>query len=153
MATETEATARLVAAALVAGAAFAAEEALDQRLIGPVYSDMKLLGYAVTTRRPWWLLIGFAIHEANSVAFAQIYRRVLGPRLVGPGWLRGLTMAMLENAVLWPLVYFSNAVHPAVRRGTMKPIGGGRDFVAATARHAAFGLVLGALCPVDRRDR
>ena len=148
---ETDATGQVVAAGLLAGLAFVAEELIDERLLGNVYSDMKLLGYAVTTRGPQWQILALLIHEFNSLVFAFSYQRLLGPRLPGRGWRRGLLAALIESTALWPLVYLANEVHPAIRRGAMPRIAGRRDFVAATARHVAFGLVLGALCPVREK--
>src|SRR4051794_18825046 len=148
---ETDETAQVVAAGLLAGLAFVAEELVDERLLGNVYSDMKLLGYAVTTRSPHWQILALLIHEFNSLVFAFSYHRLLGPRLPGRGWRRGLLAAMIESTGLWPLVYLANEVHPGIKRGAMPRIAGPRDFVAATARHIAFGLVLGALCPVREK--
>jgi hypothetical protein len=141
-------TRQVVSAGLLAGLAFVAAELVDRRLVSGVYSDMKLLGYAVTRRSPWWQIAALLIHEFNSLVFAFSYNRVMGPRLPGRGWRRGLLAAMIESTVLWPLVYLANLVHPAVKRGAMPPIGGWKDFAVATTRHVAFGVVLGAFCPV-----
>jgi hypothetical protein len=146
-------TAQVALAGLLAGLAFVAEELVDERLVGKVYSDMKLLGYAVTRQSPQWKIVALAIHEFNSLVFAFSYNRLVGPRLPGQGWRRGLLAAMIESTVLWPLVYLANYVHPGVKSGAMPPIGGLRDFIVATARHVAFGLVLGALCPVRDKRR
>lgn len=151
MTTQADDTGQVVAAGLLAGLAFVAEELVDRRLVGGVYSDMKLLGYAVTTKSPWWQIAALLMHEFNSLVFAFSYNRLLGPLLPGQGWRRGLLAALIESTVLWPLVYLANYVHPGVKRGAMPPIGGGKDFAVATARHVAFGLVLGALCPVRER--
>jgi hypothetical protein len=114
---------------------------------------MKLLGYAITRRSPQWWILALLMHEFNSLVFAVAYNRVMGPRLPGRGWRRGLLAAMIESNALWPMVYLANYVHPGIKSGAMPRIGGLKDFVAATARHVAFGLVLGALCPVRERRR
>jgi hypothetical protein len=144
-------TGQVVLAGLVAGLTFIGEELIDERLVGHVYSDMKLLGYVVTRKSPAWQIVAVLWHELNSVAFAFAYSRVIGPRLPGAGWQRGLLMAMIENGVLWPFVYLANLVHPAVKSGAMPPIKGRRDFTVSTARHIAFGVVLGLLCPVRKQ--
>src|SRR5262245_23823003 len=97
-------TRQVVAAGLLAGLAFVAEELVDRRLVGGVYSDMKLLGYAVTTKSPWWQFAALLLHEFNSLVFAFSYNRVMGPLLPGRGWRRGLLAALIESTVLWPLV-------------------------------------------------
>ena len=142
---------QVVGAAMVAGLAFVAEEWVDEKLLGPVYSDMKLLGYLVTRRSPQWWIVALAMHQFNSLLFGFVFSRLVGPRLPFTGWRRGLLMAMIEHLVLWPIVYGANRLHPGIKSGAMPPLGGGRDFLAATLRHAAFGLVLGLLCPVRAR--
>jgi hypothetical protein len=146
-------TAQVFGAAMVAGLAFVAEEMVDERLLQPVYSDMKLLGYAVTRKSPQWWIVALLMHQFNSLLFALVYSRIVGPYLPGTGWRRGLLMAMIEGNGLWPLVYMMKGIHPGIKSGAMPPIGGWRDFVAATLRHVAFGVVLGALCPVRERKK
>ena len=152
MKTQPDDTGQVVVAGMVAGLAFVAEELVDRRLVGGVYSDMKLLGYAVTRTSPWWQIAALLLHEFNSLLFALSYNRLMGPRLPGHGWRRGLLAALIESTVLWPLVYLANFVHPGIKSGAMPRIGGWRDFAVATARHVAFGLVLGALCPVREKQ-
>ena len=151
MRVERDDTGQVVVAGLVAGLAFVAEEMVDERLLQPVYSDMKLLGYAVTRRSPQWWIAALILHEFNSLVFAFVYSRILGPYLPGRGWQRGLLMALLEGNGLWPLVYVMNGIHPGIKSGAMPPIGGWRDILAGELRHIAFGLVLGLLCPVRKR--
>src|SRR5215210_7720826 len=103
-----EDTAQVVLAGLVAGLAFVAEEIVDRRIVPGVYSDMRLLGTAVTPRSPWWQVVALLWHEANSVLYALAYSRVFGPRLPGPGWLRGLLSSVIEDTVLWPFIYAAN---------------------------------------------
>ena len=144
-------TGQVVGAALIAGLAFVAEEMIDERLLQPVYSDMKLLGYAVTRKSPQWWIAALIMHEFNSLLFALVYSRIIGPYLPGKGWRRGLLMAMIEGNGLWPFVYVMNGIHPGIKSGAMPPIGGWRDILAGELRHIAFGVVLGWLCPVRER--
>ncbi len=145
--------AKIIAAGLLSGLAFVAAEALDKVLLKGRYSDMKLLGMAVTRKSPHYLFVGLPWHLLNSVAFAYFYSKLAGPRLPGPGWLRGLALGMIENNVLWfGLITATNKVHPAVKDGSMPPIRlWGRDWVAGIGRHVALGIVLGLLCPVEDR--
>ena len=151
---DSEDTRRIVAAGLLSGLAFVAEQEIDQAIWPDGYSDMKLLGMAAVRRSPQYWLVGLPFHLANSIVFALVYARVVGPRLPGPGWLRGLTMALAENTALWfTLIPIANKVHPAIKDGSMSRIRvTGVDFVVGMLRHVALGIVLGALCPVrDKR--
>ncbi len=153
MGTQKDDTAQVVGAAMIAGLAFVAEELVDERFLQPVYSDMKLLGYAVTRKSPQWWIVALIMHQFNSLLFALVYSRVIGPYLPGTGWRRGFLMAMIEGNGLWPFVYLMNKVHPGIKAGAMRPIGGWRDILAGELRHIAFGLVLGQLCQVRERKR
>jgi hypothetical protein len=150
---QTTETRQIVLAGVVSGLAFMAEQALDQAVWPAGYSDMKMLGMIVTRhpRRYWWVAVPF--HLLNSIGFAWLYARVVGPRLPGPGPLRGVIMALAENNGLWfPGVPVINRIHPGIRAGQMRPLTlGGGDWLIGNLRHLALGLVLGALCPVDRR--
>ena len=55
------------AAGAVAALAWGALEPLDQRLFRYDYSDVALLGKAVTRRR--WRAVGLTLHALNGVAF------------------------------------------------------------------------------------
>jgi hypothetical protein len=150
---DSEDTSRIVAAGLLSGLAFVAEQEIDQAIWPHGYSDMKLLGMSVVRRSPQYWLVGLPFHLANSVAFALVYARLVGPRLPGPGWLRGLTMALAENTVLWfTLIPIANKAHPAIREGSMPRIRlTGVDLLVGMLRHVALGVVLGALCPTRAR--
>jgi hypothetical protein len=124
------------AAALV----WAALEPLDRRLFRCEYSDVALLGKAVT-RGPAWPLVGLAAHATNGAVFGL----VLGGR-------RGaLPAALAEHVGLWPLTRLVDRYHPARGEpGIPRLAGNRRAFAQATFRHAVFGLVLGRLTrPAD----
>ena len=148
-------TNRIIAAGLLSGAAFVAEQLLDQAIWPRGYSDMKLLGMAVTRKSPQYWLVGLPWHLLNSIGFAWVYARIVGPRLPGPGPLRGLLMALIENNGLWfTLLPLANRLHPAVRDGSMPPIRiGGIDWLVGNLRHIALGLVLGWRCPITPRRK
>jgi hypothetical protein len=55
-------------------------------------------------------------------------------------------MALAEHVALYPLSYFVDRYHPARgAKGVPPLLTNARAFGQATARHAAFGLVLGRL--------
>jgi hypothetical protein len=138
------------AAGAVAATAWAALEPLDRRLFRCDYSDVALLGKAVT-RGPGWRATGLAIHAVNGAAFGlacgSIARRFrLPPRRVA------LVMALAEHVGLYPLCWFVDRYHPARGEDGVPPLlTNGRAFAQATVRHVLFGLVLGELTAAERR--
>jgi hypothetical protein len=136
---------RSLRGALAGGAAaalWAASERLDQRLFDSDYSDVELLGKAVT-RGSEWPLIGVVLHVQNGMAFGAAYANVK-PFLPGPPVVKGLVAGLAENFALWPLGRVVDEFHPA--RGEMPTLWGNRRALAqATFRHAVFGVTLGLL--------
>lgn len=136
------------ARAALAGAAAATiwglVEPLDQRLLGNDYSDIAVLGKAITRGRGW-RLAGFAVHAVNGaifgLAFHEVARRSrLDRRRLAVG------MALAEHAALYPLGALVDRHHPARgERGVAPLMGNRRAYAQATWRHALFGFVLGRL--------
>lgn len=119
-------------------------EPLDRRLFRCDYSDVALLGKAVTTGRGW-RVAGFAIHALNGATFGLVFEEVRR-RTGADGRRLALGMAMLEHVALYPLCYFVDRYHPARgERGLPPLLTNPRAFGQATVRHAVFGLVLGRL--------
>jgi hypothetical protein len=134
------------ARAALAGAAAATVwgllEPVDKRLFRFPYSDVALLGKAVT-RGPAWRPLGVAMHAANGavagVAFAAVQRRVGGDRR-----RNALAFAAIENAALFPLSVLTDRYHPARGDPDLPPLARSpRAFGQATFRHLLFGLLLG----------
>jgi hypothetical protein len=127
----------------VAGAAaaivWAALEPLDRRLVRNDYSDVALLGKAVTRSRAW-PVVGLAMHAANGAAFGLAYHELRRRRDVG-----AVQMAMVEHLTLFPLGYFVDRRHPARGQAGVERVFGARAFAQATWRHLLFGAVLGRL--------
>ena len=124
---------------------WAVQEPFDQRVLRCDYSDVAILGKALT-RRPGWLPAGLALHVVNGALFGLAYHqaRQLVPR-TDPRRL-ALGMALVEHVALYPLCYLIDRHHPArgepgIPRLSTNP----RAFAQATWRHAVFGLALGAL--------
>ena len=131
-------------AGAVAATAWGLLEPIDRRLFQCDYSDIALLGKAVT-RGPLWRPTGFAVHAANGalfgLAFAEARRRLPVPKR-----RLALGMALAEHVVLYPLSYFVDRFHPARGEDGIPPLlTNARAFGQATARHALFGVVLGWL--------
>jgi hypothetical protein len=135
---------RAAAAGATAATIWALEERLDQRLLRCDYSDVALLGKAVTRGRGW-RAAGLAIHALNGALFGLAFyeaRRVLtiDSRKLALG------MALGEHVGLYPLCYFVDRYHPARGEPGIPPLlTNPRAFAQATWRHTLFGAVLGRL--------
>ena len=131
-----------VAAAVVWGLA----ERLDQRLFRYDYSDIAILGKAVT-RGSRWRVAGVAWHAANGAVFGLACEA--GRRRLGGGFdPRRLVLgaALAEHVALYPLAYFVDRRHPARGEAGVPPLlRSTRAFAQAALRHALFGYVLGRL--------
>jgi hypothetical protein len=130
----------------VAGAAAATvwglAEPLDQRLLRCDYSDIALLGKAVT-RGPRWRLAGFAVHAVNGAIFGLAYHEVQRRVRVDPRRL-AVGTALGEHLALYPLCAAIDRWHPARGEPGVPPLlRNGRAFLQATWRHLLFGTVLG----------
>ena len=136
--------ARSAAAGAVAATAWGLAEPLDQRLLRYDYSDVALLGKAVT-RGPRWRAAGLAIHAANGVAFGLTLELVQRRTELEKRRL-ALGLALAEHIALFPLSYFVDRYHPARGEPGIPPLlSSPRAFAQATWRHALFGAVLGRL--------
>ncbi|HEV2902166.1 MAG TPA: hypothetical protein VGW30_02775 [Gaiellaceae bacterium] len=132
------------AAGAVAASVWSLLEPIDRRLLRCDYSDVLLLGKAVTRGGLAWP-VGFAIHAANGalfgLAFDQVRRKVpYRKQTVAIG------LALAEHVALYPLSYFVDRHHPARGQAGIPPLfTNARAFAQATIRHAVFGVVLGRL--------
>jgi hypothetical protein len=119
-------------------------EPFDQRLLRCDYSDIAVLGKAVT-RGPHWRLAGFALHAANGVLFGLAFDELRGRLRRNPRRL-AVSLALAEHLTLYPLCYFVDRYHPARGEPGVPPLlRSPRAFAQATWRHALFGTVLGRL--------
>jgi hypothetical protein len=131
-------------AGAVAATVWSALEPIDKRLFRCDYSDVAVLGKAVT-RGPAWLPLGLTMHAVNGaifgLAFDEARRRVpIEPRRLALG------MALAEHVALYPLGYFVDRYHPARGEEGVPPLlTNPRAFAQATVRHMLFGILLGRL--------
>jgi hypothetical protein len=139
------------AAGALAATLWGVLEPVDQRLFRCHYSDVAVLGKAMTRRRGWWAA-GFGLHAFNGALFGLAYGAVCRRVPVEQKRL-ALTMALVEHLGLYPLAYFVDRFHPARgERGVPPLLTNGRAFVQATARHALFGIVLGLLTEAESAE-
>ena len=132
---------RAAVAGAVAATAWGGVEPLDKRLFRCDYSDVAVLGKAVT-RGPAWLPLGLVIHAVNGAIFGLAFHEVRRRVTIEPRRL-ALTMALAEHLALYPLGYFIDRYHPARGEPGVPPLlTNPRAFGQATARHALFGFLL-----------
>jgi len=128
----------------VAATVWSAFEPIDKRLFRCDYSDVAVLGKAVT-RGPAWLPFGLAMHIVNGAIFGLAFHEARRRVTIEPRRL-ALRMALAEHMALYPLGYFVDRYHPARGEAGIPPLlTNARAFGQATARHALFGIVLGRL--------
>jgi hypothetical protein len=135
---------RAAAAGAAAAVAWGLLEPIDRRLFRCDYSDVALLGKAVTGG-PAWPLAGYALHAANGAAFGLAFDAVR--RRSGlPARPLALALALAEHVALYPLSYLVDTYHPRRGEPGIPPLRrNGRAFAQATVRHGVFGVVLGRL--------
>jgi hypothetical protein len=135
---------RAALAGAAAATVWAAVEPLERRVFRCDYSDVALLGKAVTRSRAW-PAIGVTVHALNGAMFGLVFHEV--HRVTrAPTRPLALGMALAEHLTLWPLGALSDRFHPARGEpGVPRLIGNRRAFAQATFRHALFGAVLGRL--------
>ncbi len=130
-------------AGLAGGAAFAAVMKLDMALSGRRVDDFRLLADFGPTRNRW-NVVGPIVHAVNSVTLGGVYA-VVADRIPGSGWQKGLTFALMENTLLWPIIVFLDRVHPAIRSGELPLYNRPWPFLVENLRHAAYGIMLGTV--------
>jgi hypothetical protein len=124
---------RAALAGAAAAFAWGLQEPFDQRLFGCDYSDIELLGKAVT-RGSGRRAAGFAIHAVNGAVFGLVFDELRSRVRIDPRKL-AIGMALGEHLALYPLFYFID------RPLLTSP----RAFAQQTWRHLFFGAVLGRL--------
>ena len=135
---------RAAAAGAAAATVWGLQEPLDRRLFRCDYSDVALLGKAVT-QRPSWRAVGFAIHAVNGAIFGLAFDE-LRRRLRVDSRKLALAAALGEHVAFYPLCYFVDRRHPARGEPGIPPLlRNPRAFDQATWRHVLFGLLLGRL--------
>ena len=130
---------RSAAAGARAAVVWAAAEPFDRKLLRNDYSDVALLGKAVTRSRAW-PVIGLAMHAANGAVFGLAYHELRRRRHVS-----AVQLALAEHVALFPLGFFVDRRHPARGQAGVRNVFGARALVQATWRHFLFGSVLGRL--------
>jgi hypothetical protein len=135
---------RSAAAGAVAATVWGLAEPLDQRLLRCDYSDIALLGKAVTRGRHW-RLAGFVLHAANGAVFGLVFDEVSRRVRANPRRL-AIEMALAEHVALYPVGAVVDRWHPARGEpGLPTLVWNRRAYMQATWRHLLFGTALGRL--------
>jgi hypothetical protein len=135
-------------AGAVAATVWGVLEPLDRRVFRCDYSDIALLGKAIT-RGGGWRVMGFAVHALNGALFGLAYDTTRRRLNVDRRRL-ALAMALGEHVALYPLAYFVDRFHPARGEPGVPPLlTNARAFGQATVRHALFGALLGGLTEAE----
>jgi hypothetical protein len=130
---------RAAVAGAVAATAWGLLEPIDKQIFRYRYSDVALLGLAVT-RGSGWRAAGFAIHAANGATFGLAWRALSRHARISP-----VTFALVEHVTLFPLGILVDRHHPARGSRDVPRIFAWRAFGQATVRHVFFGWLLGKL--------
>ena len=133
----------VVASGLAAGAAFAVVLEADLRLTGRNVDDLIVLGRPFVKDPNQARIAGSAVHAVNSIAIASLYG-LIERQIQGPGWLKGVVFANVENLILYPLTILEDK-HPAIRDGQVDRYFNWPAFWQSVPRHVAYGAVLGAV--------
>jgi hypothetical protein len=135
---------RCAGAGAVAALVWALQEPIDQRLLRCDYSDVAVLGKALT-RGAHWRAAGLAVHVCNGALFGVAFHEVRRALRIDSRRL-ALGMALAEHVSLYPLCYIVDRYHPARGEPGVPPLlTNSRAFAQATWRHALLGTVLGRL--------
>lgn len=127
-------------AGAVAATVWTAASPVLERAFRTPYSDAKLFGPFIT-QGPLEPVASAATHAAGGFVFGYVFHR-----LGGRGVRNGVTAALAENTLLWPLLGVLDRIHPKRRSGEWPPlVSNPRVFAQATAGHALFGVLLGVL--------
>jgi hypothetical protein len=135
---------RSAAAGATAATVWGLLEPLDRRALRCDYSDIAVLGKAVT-RGPGWRAAGFVLHAANGAAFGLAFEALRRRADIDKHRL-ALGLALAEHVAAYPLSALVDRFHPARGEEGVPPLARNpRAFTQATWRHAVFGVVLGRL--------
>jgi hypothetical protein len=135
---------RSARAGAAAAVVWALQEPLDRRVFGYDYSDVAILGKAVTRGRLWWPA-GLVAHAANGALFGLAFHEARR-RLPYRDRPLALGLALAEHVALYPLSGLVDRYHPARGEPGLPPLlTSPRAFAQATWRHALFGVLVGCL--------
>lgn len=117
----------------------------DMAITGSPSDDLLLVGRPLAADAGRARLLGFLGHMGFGTGMGLLYGGAVQRRLSGPSYVRGVTMMLAENALLWPLTFVADRFHPAMRDGQIPRLNAPIPCAQQIVRHVAFGAVLGSL--------
>ena len=124
----------------MAATLWTATDPVLERTFRTPYSDAKLLGPFIT-QGPLEPAADAVTHAAGGFVFGYLFTK-----FGGRGVKNGVTAALAENTLGWPLLAIFDRMHPKRRSGEWPPlVSNPRVFAQATTGHALFGVLLGLL--------
>jgi hypothetical protein len=140
---------RFAFAGAVAATVWALQQPFDRRLFRYDYSDVAVLGKAVTGS--WaWPVVGTGLHALNGALFGLAFHRIQRRRSCGGPTRAAISLALAEHLALYPLSALVDRHHPRRGEPGIPRLMAPRAFAQATWRHLVFGAVLGRLVRLGR---
>ncbi len=137
-------------AGAVAGGAYLALTAAEERLLPARLDDRVLLGGQVVPTEEGARAIGTVMHLGGSVVFGVAYAKIAADRFPGPTWLRGTLFFNAENTLLYPMTAVPGAFK-AIADGRLDPYWTWPAYLQSIPRHVLYGVVVGKVYERLRR--
>jgi hypothetical protein len=141
---------RLAAGALagvIGGAAHAAVNEIDRRILNHNADDLLMLGGVFTTDVGRARRIGIGMHLSFAAIFGAAYAVLLHPKDKDDALRKGLGFALTENFTLFPISIPVDNHHPHAKNGNVDKFWHPLSLIEATARHTALGIGIGKAYP------
>lgn len=141
---------RMIAGALagvVGGAAHAAVNEIDRRVLHHNADDLVMLGGVFTDDVAKARKIGIGMHLTFAAMFGATYAVLLHPRDADDALRKGMAFALTEHFTLFPLGILVDNHHPHAAMGTLGRVFHPTSLVEATLRHLALGYGIGKAYP------
>lgn len=134
-------------AGLIGGAAHAAVNEVDRRLLNHNADDLLMLGGVFTKDVGRARRVGIGMHLTFAATFGAVYAALLQPKDADDALRKGLGFALFEHVTLFPLSIPVDNHHPHAKNGNADRFWHPRSFIEATARHTALGYGIGKAYP------
>ncbi len=134
-------------AGIIGGAAHAAVNEVDRRVLNHNADDLLMLGGVFTEDVGRARRIGIGMHLTFAAIFGATYAVLLQPKDDDDALRKGLGFATAEHVGLFPLSIPVDMHHPHAKNGNADRFWHPVSFLEATARHIALGFGIGKVYP------
>ena len=130
----------------VAAAVWGLQEEVDKKVFNSNFSDVAFLGKLLThslgiSHQVDWWKVGMAAHIVNGAVIGSLIPLVAN-KLKITNFTAAFVVIGVEHISTYPLTYFTDKYHPAIKEGDVGPVFGSINaFSQATYRHLLFGLI------------